>query len=209
MGDNYGAEEEEDDANLVKLPQMPTKVEKGKTLTADKDKIEVDTIKKLVASYFNIVRKQVTNKANRGFHSDFWLVEGAAFACPYTTAAAQAPPNDAPTLSTRSPSSEPPVKTLTSDPKPSVYSYIVRKQMMDYVPKTVMAFLVKGITDGLQGELVSRLYSDATVEQMGVEAPETAEERVEMQESRESLMKALRIVEDVRQMGGHGHGHGH
>ena len=26
---------------------------------ADKDKIEVDTIKKLVASYFNIVRKQM------------------------------------------------------------------------------------------------------------------------------------------------------
>ena len=38
---------------------MPNKVEKGTTLTADKDKIEVDTIKKLVASYFNIVRKQV------------------------------------------------------------------------------------------------------------------------------------------------------
>ena len=139
LGDDYGAEEDDDDPNLVKLPQMPIKVEKGKTVTADKDKIEVDTIKKLVASYFNIVRKQ----------------------------------------------------------------------MMDYVPKTVMAFLVKGITDGLQGELVSRLYSDATVEQMAVEAPETAEERVEMQESRKSLMKALRIVEDVRQMGGHGHGHGH
>ena len=50
------------------------------------------------------------------------------------------------------------------------------------------------------GELVSRLYSDATVEQMGHEAPETAEERLEMQEARVSLKKALKIVEDVRQM---------
>ena len=52
------------------------------------------------------------------FHSDFWLEEGAAFAHPHTTAAAQAPPNDAPTLSARPPSSESSVKTLTSDQKP-------------------------------------------------------------------------------------------
>ena len=50
------------------------------------------------------------------------LATRAAFAYPYTTAAAQAPPNDAPTLSTRSPSSESPVKTLTSEPKTSVFS---------------------------------------------------------------------------------------
>ena len=58
---------------------------------------------------------QVTNKPR--FSLGF-LATQAAFAHPYTTATAQAPPNDAPTLSTRSPSSESPVKTLTSDQKP-------------------------------------------------------------------------------------------
>ena len=53
---------------------------------------------------------QVTNKPR---FSLAFLASRAAFAHPCTTAAAQAPPNDAPTLSTRSPSSEPPVKTLT------------------------------------------------------------------------------------------------
>jgi hypothetical protein len=48
------------------------------------------------------------------------------------------------------------------------YFNVVRKQMIDYVPKTIMAFLVKGILTDLQGELVSRLYSDATVNEMTV-----------------------------------------
>ena len=67
---------------------------------------DVDTLKQLVVAW------QVTNKprVSLGF-----LATRAAFAHLYTTAAAQAPPNDAPTLSTRSPSSESPVKTLTSD----------------------------------------------------------------------------------------------
>ena len=57
---------------------------------------------------------KVTNKPRFSFG---FLATRAAFAHLYTTAAAQATPNDAPTLSTRSPSSESPVKTLTSDQK--------------------------------------------------------------------------------------------
>ena len=43
------------------------------------------------------------------------------------------------------------------------YFNVVRKQMMDYVPKTCMAFLVRGIIADIQGELVSALYSDSSV----------------------------------------------
>ena len=50
-----------------------------------------------------------------------FLATRAAFAHLYTTAAAQAPPNDAPTLSTRSPSSESPVKALSFRPKTSFF----------------------------------------------------------------------------------------
>ena len=48
-----------------------------------------------------------------------------AFAHPPTTAAAQAPPNNAPTLSTRSPSSESSVKTLTSGEKPRFFTPLI------------------------------------------------------------------------------------
>ena len=63
-------------------------------------------------------RVQVTNKPRFPLGC---LATRAAFAHPYTTAAAQAPPSDAPTLSTRSPSSESPFKTLTSDQKPRFF----------------------------------------------------------------------------------------
>ena len=55
---------------------------------------------------------QVTNKPR--FSLGFLATLRLTFAHPYTTAAAQAPPNDALTLSTRSPSSESPVETLTT-----------------------------------------------------------------------------------------------
>ena len=48
----------------------------------------------------------------------------SGFVHPYTKAAAtQAPPNDAPTLSTRSPSSESPVKTLPGNIRPKTLSH--------------------------------------------------------------------------------------
>ena len=59
---------------------------------------------------------QVTNKPR--FSLVFLATLRLTFAHPCATAATQAPPNDAPTLSTRSPASESPVKTLTSDQKP-------------------------------------------------------------------------------------------
>ena len=64
----------------VNLPTMPDKVQRDYAIKNEKETIEVETVKKLVTSYFNVVRKQ----------------------------------------------------------------------MIDYVPKTVMAFLVKGVLDDLQ-----------------------------------------------------------
>jgi hypothetical protein len=77
------------------------------------------------------------------------------------------------------------------------YFNVVRKQIMDYVPKTVMAFLVRGIAADIQGELVSALYSDSSVDEMITEDPDTDELRAYLKRMYQTFTEALAIVNDV------------
>jgi hypothetical protein len=50
----------------------------------------------------------------------------------------------------------------------------------------------------IKGELVSRLYSDASVDEMTTEDPDTAEERSQLHATRKAFLEALEILNDVR-----------
>jgi dynamin 1-like protein len=78
------------------------------------------------------------------------------------------------------------------------YFGIVRRNMVDLVPKTIMYFLVNHVRDSLQNELVSELYRDADVGNLMQEAEDIASRRQGCQEMKELLMKALDIVNEVK-----------
>mmetsp|Transcript_16012 Transcript_16012/g.22935 ORF Transcript_16012/g.22935 Transcript_16012/m.22935 type:complete len:795 (+) Transcript_16012:47-2431(+) len=78
------------------------------------------------------------------------------------------------------------------------YFSIVRKNFIDMVPKTIMYFLVNHVRDAMQNELVSELYRDAEVPTLMKEAEDIAQRRKTCIEMKELLMKALEIVNEVR-----------
>lgn len=78
------------------------------------------------------------------------------------------------------------------------YFNIVRKNFIDYVPKTIMYFLVNHVKDSLQNELVAELYKEAELGALMQEAEDIATRRQTCAEMKELLMKALEIVNEVR-----------
>jgi dynamin 1-like protein len=78
------------------------------------------------------------------------------------------------------------------------YFTIVRKNFIDFVPKTIMYFLVNHVRDAIQNELVSELYRDAEIGTLMEEAEDIAQRRQTCMEMRDLLSKALEIVNEVR-----------
>ena len=80
----------------------------------------------------------------------------------------------------------------------SSYFNIVRKNFMDLVPKTIMAFLINNAKDELHNELVAQLYKEDTLAELLQETGDIAQRRQNCAEMRTLLKSALKIVTEVR-----------
>lgn len=78
------------------------------------------------------------------------------------------------------------------------YFTIVRKNIIDMVPKTIMYFLVNHVRDHLHNELVAELYRENEFIILMKEAEDITERRMTCLEIRDLLFKALEIVNEVR-----------
>lgn len=85
------------------------------------------------------------------------------------------------------------IKTLISS-----YFDIVKKSFTDMVPKVVMHFLVNSFKDGLQNELISTLYRESLLSDLLKETDDVAAKRQACREMRDLLLKAMEIVNEVR-----------
>jgi dynamin 1-like protein len=85
------------------------------------------------------------------------------------------------------------IKTLISS-----YFDIVKKSFTDMVPKVVMHFLVNSFKDGLQNELISSLYRESLFTDLLKETDDVAAKRQACREMRDLLLKAMEIVNEVR-----------
>jgi replication fork clamp-binding protein CrfC len=78
------------------------------------------------------------------------------------------------------------------------YFNIVRKNIGDLVPKTVMYFLVNHAKENVQSVLVQRLYRDSSLEELLRETNDAAQRRKNCAEVQGLLRRALEIVNEVR-----------
>jgi dynamin 1-like protein len=78
------------------------------------------------------------------------------------------------------------------------YYNIVRKNIADLVPKTVMYFLVNHTKQHVQSVLVQRLYRDSSLDDLLRETSDAAQRRKNCIEVQTLLRRALEIVNEVR-----------
>ena len=79
------------------------------------------------------------------------------------------------------------------------YFLIVRKNIQDSVPKSIMHFLVNEVKDNLQSELVASLYQNSANDDILEESPHIATRRREASEMLEALQKASLIISEIRE----------
>ena len=78
------------------------------------------------------------------------------------------------------------------------YFDIVRKNIKDLTPKTIMHFLVNRSKDNMQNELVGKLYREDYFEQLLEESPVIAERRKQCLKMLETLRRGNEILNEVR-----------
>ena len=78
------------------------------------------------------------------------------------------------------------------------YFNIVRKNIGDLVPKTVMFFLVNYAKEHVQSVLVQRLYRDSSLDELLRETGDATQRRKNCMEVQALLRRALEIVNEVR-----------
>ena len=78
------------------------------------------------------------------------------------------------------------------------YFNIVRKNILDTIPKSVMHFLVNHVKDNIQNELVVNLYRAAEYEGLLKEAEYVTERREEVGLMLEALRKASQVINQLR-----------
>eukprot|EP00944_MAST-04C_sp_MAST-4C-sp1_P001880 g1880.t1 len=78
------------------------------------------------------------------------------------------------------------------------YFSIVRKNIGDLVPKTIMHFLVNYAKEHVQSNLVQRLYRDSSLDELLKETDTVAQRRKNCSEVQGLLRRALEIVNEVR-----------
>jgi len=77
------------------------------------------------------------------------------------------------------------------------YLKIVKKNVADLVPKTIMHFLVNRSKAIAQNELISKLYVEGSIEEIMAENPEILEKRKECTEMITALQKSLKVLQEV------------
>ncbi|XP_030827871.1 dynamin-1-like protein [Strongylocentrotus purpuratus] len=79
------------------------------------------------------------------------------------------------------------------------YFLIVRKNIQDSVPKSIMHFLVNHVQDNLQSELVGQLYRQKEIDTLLNESEHMAQRRKDAQEMLQALQKAGQIISEIRE----------
>uniref|UniRef100_A0A4X2LT96 Dynamin GTPase n=1 Tax=Vombatus ursinus TaxID=29139 RepID=A0A4X2LT96_VOMUR len=80
------------------------------------------------------------------------------------------------------------------------YFLIVRKNIQDSVPKTVMHFLVNYAKDHLQSELVGQLYKTELLDGLLTESEDMAQQRNEAASMLKTLQKANQTISEIREI---------
>jgi len=78
------------------------------------------------------------------------------------------------------------------------YYNIVRKNIQDTVPKSIMHFLVNQSKDLMQNELVAQLYKEEYFDELLEESPQIAERRRLCKQMLETLNRAQQVLAEVR-----------
>jgi dynamin 1-like protein len=79
------------------------------------------------------------------------------------------------------------------------YFDVVRKNMSDMVPKTIMAFLVAKSRQIAQGELVEEIYSKENINDLMIEDPMIAKNRETVLNGIKALRQAQNILNEATQ----------
>jgi len=77
------------------------------------------------------------------------------------------------------------------------YFNIIRKNVMDLVPKTIVTFLINKSKTVAQNELVSSLYLEENIEELMAENPAISERRKECRNTIKALQEALKTLNKV------------
>jgi len=77
------------------------------------------------------------------------------------------------------------------------YFNIVRKNVKDKVPKSIMYFLVMRSKNQMQNELVKQLYKEEMIDKLLEEREDVAKQRNELNEKIKILTDAQRILSEV------------
>jgi dynamin 1-like protein len=77
------------------------------------------------------------------------------------------------------------------------YFGIVRKNIKDIVPKTIMYFLVNQSKENIQNELLSELYNEEIVEKILIETPDIKTKRDTCNQSVRVLSEALKVLDET------------
>ena len=80
----------------------------------------------------------------------------------------------------------------------SSYFEIVRKNVSDLVPKSIMHFLVNMSKEHIQNELVRCLYKEELFEELLEENPAISARRKQCKQMLEVLFKASEVLMEVR-----------
>ena len=78
------------------------------------------------------------------------------------------------------------------------YFNIVRRTMIDMVPKAIMLNLVQWTKENMQGELLTNMYKMDELDELLKESEYTVRRRKDCQQMVESLTKAQEIVNQVQ-----------
>lgn len=78
------------------------------------------------------------------------------------------------------------------------YFNIVRRTMIDMVPKAIMLNLVSWTKENMQGELLTNMYRTDELDELLKESEYTVRRRKDCQQMVESLSKAQEIVNQVQ-----------
>lgn len=78
------------------------------------------------------------------------------------------------------------------------YFNIVRRTMIDMVPKAIMLNLVSWSRENMQGELLTNMYKTDELDELLKESEYTVRRRKDCQQMVESLTKAQEIVNQVQ-----------
>ncbi len=78
----------------------------------------------------------------------------------------------------------------------SSYYHVVKKNINDLVPKTIMCFLVNQSKIMAEKEMVSQLYKSEELDSLLHEDPNIAKKRKNCKETLQNLKKSLEILSD-------------